>query len=287
MGSRDGPNDEPPHHAVSESLQRVLTALVAAPLVLYLTYLGGWPFAVLVAAIGLLGQREFYAMAGQAGAQPQTLVGLLLGLLLVVGIARPRAWPVFAGAVLLFVVAAPFLLRQEQFVSSFAVTLAGIVYPTGLLGTLVWLREARGPVVDDMVAFELVLLVILLVWATDIAAYYVGKAVGTHALAPSISPNKTWEGTLGGLLAAIVVGVVFKIVLLDILPWSHLAVVVALGGGVSQMGDLLESSLKRSTHVKDSSHLLPGHGGMLDRFDAMTVAAPMICLYLDVVAGLF
>lgn len=283
----EGLLDETPYQPVTENLQRVGTALIAAPLVLYLAYLGGWPFGVLVAGIGLQAQRELYAMARQGGAQPRTVVGLLLGLLLVVAVIEPRLWPVFAGVFLFFVVAAPFLLRQEQFVFSFTVTLAGVLYPTGLLATLVWLREVRGAVVDETVAFHLVLLTILLVWATDIAAYYVGKSVGTHKLAPSISPSKTWEGTLGGLAAGIAVGVVVKVVLLDVLTWPHLAAVAIIGGGVSQLGDLLESSLKRSTQMKDSSHLLPGHGGMLDRFDAMTVAAPLICLYLDAVAGLF
>jgi phosphatidate cytidylyltransferase len=118
-----------------------------------------------------------------------------------------------------------------------------------------------------------------------VAAYYVGKTFGRHSLAPSISPNKTWEGTLGGLGAALTVGVLLKVSLLDLLSWPHVAALIAIGGGVSQLGDLLESKLKRSVEVDDSSALLPGHGGMLDRFDAMAVAAPLIVLYLHLVAG--
>jgi phosphatidate cytidylyltransferase len=272
---------------VSENFRRVVTALLAAPVVLVLAYLGGWAFAGLVAVIGLLGQRELYAMARQTGADPHPIGGFLLGALVVAIFLRPGLWPLGATALLLFVAAAPLLLPRAQFLVSFAVTIAGIVYPTALLSSLVWLREVRSAAVGDGGAFRLVLFVLLLVWATDIAAYYVGRTLGHRPLAPAISPNKTWEGTLGGLGAAVVVAFVLKLTLVDLLAWPHLASLIVIGGGVGQLGDLLESMLKRSVEVDDSSHLLPGHGGMLDRFDAMAVAAPLIVLYLYLVAGLF
>lgn len=272
---------------MSNSLRRVVTALLAAPVVLVLAYLGGWWFAMLMAVIGLLGQNELYLMAQKGGAQPHRTGGFVLGLLVVGIFLRPSLWVLGATALLLFVVAAPLLLPQEQFLVSFTVTIAGVVYPTGLLGSLVWLREVRSAAVTDSGAFQLVLFILLLVWATDVAAYYVGRTVGRRPLAPITSPNKTWEGTLGGLGAALVVGIVLKLTLVDLLAWPHVAVLIVIGGGVSQLGDLLESTLKRSTGVDDSSRLLPGHGGMLDRFDAMAVAAPLIVIYLHLVAGLF
>ena len=273
-----------PSISVSNNLRRVVTALLAAPLVLVLAYLGGWWFASLVAGIGILGQRELYGMARQMGARPHRIGGGLIGILVVAAFLRPALWPLGAVGVLIFVVAAPLVVQADRFLVSFAVTVAGIVYPTGLLGSLVWLREARSAVVGNGEAFRLVLFVLLVVWATDVAAYYVGKIFGRRALAPSISPNKTWEGTLGGLGAALTVGVLLKVALLDLLSWPHGAALIALGGGVSQLGDLLESKLKRSVEVDDSSDLLPGHGGMLDRFDAMAVAAPLMVLYLHLIA---
>jgi len=270
---------------VSNNLRRVVTALLAAPVVLVLAYLGGWWFAGLVAGIGVMGQRELYLMARQVGARPHRLAGFTIGLLVVAAFLRPSLWPLGAGSLLLFVVGAPLLVPQERFLVSFAVTIAGIVYPTGLLGSLVWLREAQSAVGTDGAAFRLVLFVLLVVWATDVAAYYVGKTFGQRPLAPTISPNKTWEGTLGGLGAALTVGVLLKLTLIDLLSWAHVAVLIGIGGGVSQLGDLLESTLKRSVDVDDSSALLPGHGGMLDRFDAMAVAAPLIVLYLHLVVG--
>jgi phosphatidate cytidylyltransferase len=127
---------------------------------------------------------------------------------------------------------------------------------------------------------------LLLVWATDVFAYYVGKVIGSRPLAPSISPNKTWEGTLGGLCAAVAVAMILKLTVLGMVAWPHVVALALIGGGVSQVGDLMESQLKRSTGADDASSILPGHGGVLDRFDAMVVAAPLIYLYLHVVAGL-
>ncbi len=270
---------------MSNNLRRILTALVAAPIVLGLAYLGGWPFAALVAAIGLVGQTELYDMARTTGAAPSHTGGLVLGALIVAILARPSLWPVAALWLVAFAVVAPFVLSQDDFLTSLSVTLAGAVYPTGLLASLVLLRTARSSVVDSETAFWLVVLTFLLVWATDIFAYYVGKWLGRRPLAPAISPNKTWEGTLGGFGAAVLVAIILKLTVLDLLAWPHVGALAIIGGGVSQIGDLMESQLKRSTGADDASSLLPGHGGVLDRFDAMIVAAPLIYLYLRVVVG--
>lgn len=272
---------------MSNNLQRILTALVAAPIVIGLAYWGGWAFVSLVALIGVVGQVELYRMARSTGAAPNDTGGLVLGALTVASLAWPSLWPVTAGWLVTFVVLAPFLLPQTQFLPSLTTTLTGAVYPSGLLGSLVLLRTARAPSVDSTTAFWMVVLTLLLVWATDIFAYYVGKWIGHRSLAPSISPNKTWEGTLGGLAAALLVAVGLKLTVLPFLAWQHTLALGLIGGGVSQIGDLMESQLKRSTGADDSSSLLPGHGGVLDRFDAMVVAAPLIYLYLSQIVDLF
>ncbi len=271
---------------MSEDLQRIVTALVGAPIALALAYTGGASFAVAIALVGLVGQMELYRMAQQAGADPSVGSGLVLGALVVASLGAPWFWPGLALGLLAYVVAAPFLVPREQFLPSLGITVMGALYPTGLLGSLVLLRNEYIPGVEVRAAFWLVVLTLLLVWATDIFAYYVGTWLGERPLAPDISPDKTWEGTLGGFGAAVLVAVAGKFVLVPFLGWVDVAMLAVLGGGVGQVGDLLESQLKRSTDTEDSSGLLPGHGGVLDRFDALAVAAPLIYVYLHL-TGLF
>jgi len=256
---------------------------VAAPVVIALAYLGGWWFAGLVAAIGAFAQSELYSMARTAGAHPHLVAGLGLGALLVGAVLIPDLAALALAWTVAFVAVAPFLLPQEEFLTSLCVTLTGAVYPTALLGALVAIRE--GPA-EPLIGFWLVLLTLFLVWATDIFAYYTGRSLGQTPLAPEISPNKTWEGSIGGAVAALLVAIGFAGTVLPTLTVPDIAALTILGGGVSQTGDLAESQLKRSTGTKDASSILPGHGGLFDRFDAMAVAAPLIFLYLRFGTGL-
>lgn len=271
---------------MSNSVLRVLTALVAAPLVVGLAYAGSWAFGALVVGIALLGQWELYRLAGQAGLFPQTIWGMALGALVVIQPLWPVAGGMALGVGVALVALMPFLFQRKALLGSLSVTVFGAIYPAALLGFLLRLRTAQGPDIGDYEAFLLVLLVLLLVWASDVFAYYVGKAVGRRPLAPSISPNKTWEGSLGGFVAALVIGVAFKLTVGEFLAWEHLFALVFIGGVLGPFGDLAESHLKRAVDADDSSSILPGHGGFLDRFDAMAVAAPLVYGYLLFIAGL-
>lgn len=272
---------------MSNAVLRILTALVAAPLVVALAYWGGWPFGLLVAGIALLAQAELYAMAEASGLQPHQPLGLVLGALVVLTPLWPAAAPLAVLVGIGLVALVPFLFAQERALASLAATLLGAFYPAFLLGFLLRLRVARGPTLDDQGAFYLVLLTLLLVWASDVFAYYVGKSIGRRPLAPVISPKKTWEGVLGGLAGALVVALGFAWGVEAAPAWPHALALAVIAAGVGPLGDLAESHLKRAVDVKDSSTLLPGHGGLFDRFDAMTVVAPLVYLYLAYVAGLF
>ncbi len=271
---------------MSNALLRIFTALVGVPLLLGLAYLGGWPFGLLVLAICLLAQYELYAMMQRAGVQPFKTAGLLIGALAAARTLAPPAMPLALAAALGVLAYSPFS-RTEKPIERLGGTFLGVLYPTALLAFLTDLRLARGPDVGDAEAFYLTLAVFLLIWATDITAYYVGKSLGRHPLAPAISPKKTWEGAVGGAVGAVLAAVALKLTLLAFLAWPHVGVLALLCGVVSQVGDLAESRLKRSVGVKDSGALLPGHGGLLDRFDAMILAVPLVYLYLRYVAGLF
>lgn len=287
------PRSYPEALRVKNSTLRVVTALAAAPAVLGLAYAGGWWFGVLVLAGALLIQWEVYAMMTHGGGKPRRHLGLLLGALLVLRILVPAVWPLVVLVVLFLIGLVPFQHRREDPLVSLADTVFGAIYPTALLGFLLELRVARGPDVGNAEAFVLTLAVFLLVWATDIFAYYVGRSVGRRKLSPHVSPNKTWEGAIGGAGAALLVALVLRGVpvgaepLLAFLDWPHVAVVAFLCGILGQVGDLAESKLKRSVEVKDSGSILPGHGGLLDRFDALIFVVPVVYLYLAHVAGVF
>lgn len=267
-----------------DSIRRILTGLIAAPVVIGIAYVGGWAFAALVAAIGLLAQAEVYSIARASGLAPSRSAGYLLGALVVAGVLAPDAWMAAVALVAGIVTAAPFFIDQESFLANLAVTLAGAVYPTGLLAGLVAIRSGSGAQMADLDAFFLVMMTLFLVWATDIFAYYVGKTIGSTPLAPAISPNKTWEGSIGGAVSALLVAAGFKMIGVVDLAWIHVVGMAAICGVISQAGDLAESQIKRSAGVKDAGSVLPGHGGLLDRFDSMAVAAPLVYIYLRYVA---
>ncbi|PSQ92453.1 MAG: phosphatidate cytidylyltransferase [Bacteroidetes bacterium SW_4_67_19] len=282
---------------LSNSWLRVLTAVVAAPVVVGLAWVGGWPFGLLVLGGTLLIQWEVYEMMDEGGGKPRRLLGMVLGALLVLRILVPALWPLVVVVVLVLIGHIPFEHVREEPLVSLADTVFGAVYPTALLGYVLQIRVAEGPDVTDDQAFWLTLSLFFLVWAADIFAYYVGKFFGRRALAPRVSPNKTWEGAAGGLAGSVAVAIVLRAVTFDFvgqsepalafLAWPNVIMLALICGILGPLGDLAESKLKRSVSIDDSGTILPGHGGLLDRFDAMIFAAPTVYLYLEYVAGGF
>jgi len=271
---------------MSNLLQRVLTALVLVPLALALLWVGGWGFGLLVAAVAVGSQFEVYALLRKAGARPLTGLGLVLGALAALRALVPFAEPLLVlGSVA--AVVAMLQGRREAPLLDAAGTFLGVVYPALLLGYGLVLREAEGVRLGALGGFWLTATVLVAGWGADTFAYGAGRAFGRHPLAPRVSPKKTWEGFAGGLLGALVVVAAFKLLALDALSWLDVAALAACAGVGGPLGDLAESLFKRSVDVKDSGRLLPGHGGILDRLDAMAVTVPLATLYLDHVAGLF
>ncbi len=272
-----------PLQFMSNLAKRILTALVGVPVLLGSAYLGGWVFAALMLAIALIGQQEVYNLLARAGVNCFRFSGLVIGACLSMQALVPSMSAIAYAVIVLLVAFTPFV-ATEQPLQRLSGTLLGAFYPTVLLMMLVDLRVARTPTVGDLDAFYLVLALFIFIWVTDTSAYFVGKGIGRNKLAPSISPKKTWEGSIGGALGAVLVAVVLKLTILGFLPWLHLLVLAFICGVVSQLGDLAQSTMKRAVDVKDSGNILPGHGGILDRFDSMILAAPLFFLYLRWVA---
>jgi phosphatidate cytidylyltransferase len=255
--------------------KRVITALWGVPVVLLAIWFDEplpW-FTLLAAVWGLLAVYEFYRITGVAGHRPLAVFGLVWTLFFIV---RPHfnddlALPLLLSSAVVLSLALLLLLpKKEGIFSGWAWTVAGILYVGWLLSLLVALRLEAGR--------GWVYLALLATFGSDTAAYFIGRAFGRHKMAPRISPGKTWEGAIGGLLGAVIVSLLFTLNTPVRLPLGYGgAVLVGLLVSVfGQAGDLAESLLKRSTGVKESGGLLPGHGGLLDRLDSVLFAGAVV-----------
>jgi len=255
---------------MSSLASRVLVAAILLPLVIGMTYLGGWWLLALALAGGLIALHELYAMAREL--RPLVLGGYLGFVLGLVGLQLGGlAWLVggwLATVVLAFVVFGLSDVRSSA-TTSFGVTELGVVWVGGGLGFLLLVRDIPEH------GFWAVMAVLFTVFAADTGAYFVGRAFGRHKLAPAISPGKSWEGFAGGLVAAMVTA--FLILYKDRDEFLTIPQSLVLGLAIalaSVLGDLFESAVKRDLEVKDSGRLLGGHGGMLDRLDSLLWAGP-------------
>jgi len=244
----------------SQLALRVGSALVLAPLAIATAYLGGWPFALFwgVAAVGVLWEWTSLVAPGD-----QRSVLLAGGAALALTIALAASGHVLAALIVLAMgaLAAAALAVAERR----AWVAGGIPYAGALAIAPIVLRS------DGEEGFLALIFLFAVVW-TDISAYFVGRAVGGPKLMPQVSPKKTWAGALGGLLAAVAVAIAVA-KLASLTAWfafAMLAVVLSLS---AQAGDLFESFLKRRFGAKDSSHLIPGHGGLMDRLDGFVTAS--------------
>jgi phosphatidate cytidylyltransferase len=251
--------------ATRNLLMRVIAALVLAPAAVAIAYLGGWFWAALVtlAAIGLF--VEWLAIVGE---MRRTLVVASGVIALVVagwtiGFGRFEAWLV---VVLLGCVAVGSLAPERRIWAA-----AGFGYAAAaqIASILMRLDSAKG--------LSALILILLVVWATDIGGYFAGRGIGGPKLWPRISPNKTWAGAIGGFAASIVVAAGFAAFRLgETIPLLVLASVLSIA---SQLGDLFESAVKRRFGVKDSSRIIPGHGGVLDRLDGFVAAVVLATIF--------
>jgi phosphatidate cytidylyltransferase len=259
--------------------RRLATAAVVLPLLLGVIVFAP-PLATvgLVAAVGLVGLFEFYALLAARQIAPYRAVGVLLA----VAIGVEVAWPHLIGGVLwpaaALLVASALLGRGREIgdrVQAAGGTLLGALYLGALGGAIAGLRLAA-PL--EKGAWRIILL-LAVIMAADTFAYFVGQVVGRHKLAPSVSPGKTWEGFAGGLGGGILGALAVRAALLPELPLGHAAALGLVVAALGTAGDLVESVLKRWAGVKDSGTIFPGHGGALDRLDSLLFGAPVLYYY--------
>jgi phosphatidate cytidylyltransferase len=256
--------------------KRVITGLWGIPLLFAAIWFDKpipW-FTVLVAIWGLLAVFEFYKLVGGTGVLPLTYFGLVWTLLFIISPHFNYDFTVpllLTSAVVLSLIWLLFRRQKEGAFINWAWTIAGILYLGWLLSYFVALRG-----LED--GRNWVFLALSANFASDTAAFFAGRALGRHKLAPSISPGKTWEGSIAGVLGAIIASLLFTL----LIPISYgQAIVLGLLVSVfGQLGDLVESLFKRNMGVKDSGRLLPGHGGALDRIDSVVFAGVVVYYYV-------
>ncbi|MDY6917757.1 MAG: CDP-archaeol synthase [Chloroflexota bacterium] len=254
--------------------QRLLTALVLLPLIVIIWF-GGPAYSLTVAVAAALGLLEFFHMKGFSWRHPLTLFGLLWVLLLILAahFATTYSLLVLSAAVVFSLVWVVSRSSVEQASHDWAWTLAGIIYVGWMLSYFIPLRALEG-------GRDWVFVALFATFAVDTSAFFIGRAWGRHPLAPRVSPGKTWEGTIGGFLAAIAACLILAAVLPSVAVGWKVAVLGVLIGVFAQLGDLAESMLKRSAGVKDASRLMPGHGGLLDRLDSIIFSVVVVYYYV-------
>jgi phosphatidate cytidylyltransferase len=267
-------------------LLRIFTALVLIPIVVALVWWGpAWLLAAVAALIAIVALLEFFDLGERIAMRPfrKWTIICAAGLFYAqyslgqvethsfaqgYSIVRSAAGGVLSieAALLVFGLATRWALHEV--LPAIAISSAGLLFVILPFSYLVRINEI------SLVGRRLVLFTLCLIWAGDILAYFVGKGLGRVPMAPALSPKKTWEGALGNLLASLLVGVFFA-------KWlqmeaAQMLVIAGLANIAGQMGDLIESAWKRGAAVKDSSNLLPGHGGVLDRIDSLILASPIV-----------
>jgi phosphatidate cytidylyltransferase len=269
-------------------MKRILTALVLVPLVIALMFAGPlWLVTVVTALVAALAGWEFLELAERAGAKPPriavlTAISALFAARLLADVFEwlHQTEAVFGLLALGLLVYCTFASPVERVIADASSSIFCLLYTGFTLTAVPALRaEPNGP--------SLVIFLMCVVWAGDVAALYIGGAWGRHKMAPSLSPNKSWEGTAGSLAGSLLIAGALLALASAVAQWDsaklsfpesiwYWLILAAVVNASAQVGDLAESALKRSAGVKDSGNLLPGHGGVLDRIDALLLAAPLL-----------
>jgi phosphatidate cytidylyltransferase len=271
-------------------VKRIVTGLTLAVIVTILICLGGIPFAAAVCIIVTLACLEFYRIVKSQGVRPLNWLGIAFSILLIVNayiqqydfplLPYPRDFTLALLLALMTLIPLIWLLFRQNKDNAFidwGWTMAGILYIGWLMSYYMQIR-----LLENGIGW--IFLVVSCTAVCDIGAYAVGSNLGKHAMASSVSPGKTWEGSAGGLATSIIMAVILAIAFnLPLYYWQMVAAGLIIGV-FAQLGDLVESLLKRNMHAKDAGNLLPGHGGILDRIDSHLLVAP-VAYYLIVLVN--
>jgi phosphatidate cytidylyltransferase len=264
-------------------MRRVLSAIVFLPIFWIIVKKFGYiPYHLLMGTAAAVALFELYRLAESRGCRCSRIVGGLVMLLFLAAFISPEIRIEYALLAGLFIIPLATLRRGGEWapaLGDIATTLFGATFIGTLFGYIIGLRLLNGPPRGEETGSDLVFLLFFVVWASDTAAYYTGSTIGRTPLAPQVSPKKTVEGAVGGVIGALAATFVARAWFMHWLSLIDCLVLGLLLGVIGILGDLVESMLKRGAGVKDSASVVPGHGGILDRVDSVLYAAPVLYYY--------
>jgi len=258
---------------------RIIVSAIAIPAIVLACYFGNFYFFIFALGIGVVSYYEFWSIVKNKDINANLIVGILS-----VGLLITNTFKNFIDIYPLLILILIVLTITELFrnkgsaILNLGSTLLGILYFGLFASALVAIREFYR--VDYEHGGLLIISIFASIWFCDSAAFFGGTAFGKRKLFPRVSPNKSLEGALFGLLFAIIAMVISKVVILNFLMWANVIAIGLIVGIIGQIGDLIESLFKRDASVKDSSNIIPGHGGIFDRFDSLLYTAPALFLYI-------
>lgn len=265
---------------------RIITALLGLFVAIASITIGGVFYNLIILVLALLGWREFSAMVGKTKTTIPTLWGYLFSFIIVVTLfTHLYTFTVITAVIAIMALGLLYIGYGHRYsLDTVAYSLLGFFYVVGGFSAMLVLRDnsfynyLNMPVASDNMGPLILWLLLLCTWASDTFAYFAGRAFGKRKIVPTISPNKTLEGFVGGFMGCLATGIIYAAV--THLPIYMGFVIALLVGIFAPFGDLFESKIKRTCAVKDSGVLLPGHGGVLDRFDSLLFSAPVVFIYL-------
>ena len=267
--------------AKTENFKRVVVAVLAIPFILIASYLGGYYFLSFVLIISVAAFYEFSSLVKNKNAS----VNMVLGGLVIISLILNQ-FIKFIDIESLILISSVALLTAELFrnkgsaIYNIGSTFLGIFYIGIFSASLIAVREFYSSFEVNNYGAFLIISIFASIWIGDSAAYYGGISLGRHKLFPRVSPKKSWEGSIFGFTFSVAAMILAKVLVLDFLSWLNVIIIGIIIGTIGQIGDLVESLIKRDSESKDSSSLIPGHGGFFDRFDSLLFSAPAIWLYL-------
>ncbi|HHV73442.1 MAG TPA: phosphatidate cytidylyltransferase [Thermoanaerobacterium sp.] len=255
--------------------KRISSTIIGLPLVFIALIAGGWYLRIFLATVSFMGLNEFYTVFKNIDIKPINYIGYMAILFFyVLGYSCNTMDVIILIAIIIFTVP---ILQRKYNLEDTSITMAGVIYI--IFFSYIWkIRDINN-------GYLLVWLIFIISWLTDTFAYFVGKRMGKRKLCPTISPNKTWEGSLGGITGSLIGCLIFAYLFKEKLQ-INIFYIIALsitGSVVAQIGDLFASLIKRNCNTKDFSKIIPGHGGVLDRFDSILFVSPYIYIFFNYV----